>query len=147
MVQLWRKDLAKINPKAAESLADPAQYANLFPNMEWALRAEALQAERGTSRPPASAFLQLQDRSLADLIEEAKGEGGRGRFLCATLLKVSGVKAPVWQNRSQSNCPQGVGRGSGNACRVAVRGLWSQQVHRDACHCEGSAGEAAFTSA
>ena len=40
MVQLWRKDLAKINPKAAESLADPAQYANLFPDMDLALKAE-----------------------------------------------------------------------------------------------------------
>ena len=40
VVQLWRKDLAKINPKAAESLADPAQYANLFPDMDLALKAE-----------------------------------------------------------------------------------------------------------
>ncbi len=40
VVQLWRTDLAKINPKAAESLADPAQYANLFPDMDLALKAE-----------------------------------------------------------------------------------------------------------
>ncbi len=53
VVQLWRKDLAKINPKAAESLADPGPYANLFPNLEWALQAEELQAR---SRPyPAGA--------------------------------------------------------------------------------------------
>ena len=44
MVQLWRKDLAKINPKAAESLADPGPYPNLFPNLDWALQAERLQA-------------------------------------------------------------------------------------------------------
>jgi hypothetical protein len=43
VVGLWRKDLAKINPKAAESLADPAQYANLFPDMDLALEAEKLQ--------------------------------------------------------------------------------------------------------
>ena len=44
VVQLWRKDLAKINPKAAESLADPGPYPNLFPNLDWALQAERLQA-------------------------------------------------------------------------------------------------------
>ena len=43
MVALWRKDLQKINPKAAESLADPGQYANLFPGMDLALQAEQLQ--------------------------------------------------------------------------------------------------------
>jgi hypothetical protein len=43
VVALWRKDLQKINPKAAESLADPAQYSNLFPNMDWALKAEQFQ--------------------------------------------------------------------------------------------------------
>ena len=43
VVALWRADLQKINPKAAESLADPGQYANLFPNMDLALQAEQLQ--------------------------------------------------------------------------------------------------------
>jgi coatomer subunit beta' len=43
VVQLWRDDLRKINPKAAEALADPSQYANLFPNMAEALQAEELQ--------------------------------------------------------------------------------------------------------
>lgn len=43
MVQLWRADLSKINPRAAEALADPAQYANLFPNMDLAVKAEQYQ--------------------------------------------------------------------------------------------------------
>ena len=34
VVKLWRKDLAKINPKAAESLASPDEYLNLFPNLQ-----------------------------------------------------------------------------------------------------------------
>lgn len=37
-VRLWRKDLHKVNPKAAESLADPGQYKNLFPNIDLALQ-------------------------------------------------------------------------------------------------------------
>ncbi len=51
VVQLWRKDLAKINPKAAESLADPAQYPNLFPDLELALEAEKLQVDNPSFRP------------------------------------------------------------------------------------------------
>ncbi len=43
VVKLWREDLASINAKAAESLADPAQYPNLFPNLDLALHAEQYQ--------------------------------------------------------------------------------------------------------
>ena len=57
MVQLWRKDLAKINPKAAESLADPGPYPNLFPNLEWALQAERLQARPCPAPRPVPALL------------------------------------------------------------------------------------------
>ena len=55
MVKLWREDLAHINPKAAESLADPAQYPNLFPNLDLALHAEQYQVHCS-----ASIFLQPQ---------------------------------------------------------------------------------------
>ena len=57
VVQLWRKELSKINPKAAESLADPAQYKNLFPNIDLALQAEQLQASLATS----STYPDLED--------------------------------------------------------------------------------------
>ena len=46
MVKLWREDLGKVNQKAAEALADPAQYKNLFPNMDAALQAEQHQASQ-----------------------------------------------------------------------------------------------------
>lgn len=38
VVKVWKKDLEKQNAKAAESLADPAEYPNLFPDLEWALK-------------------------------------------------------------------------------------------------------------
>lgn len=41
-VAAWQADLAKINPKAAESLANPEEYPNLFPNFR-----EAVLAEKG----------------------------------------------------------------------------------------------------
>lgn len=40
MVELWRTELAKKNPKAAQSLADPTEYENLFPEIKSALLAE-----------------------------------------------------------------------------------------------------------
>ena len=40
IVKLWKEDLAKTNKKAADSLADPTQYGNLFPDIQEAIRAE-----------------------------------------------------------------------------------------------------------
>merc|ERR1712232_1451680 len=37
VVGLWRQDLSKVNPKAAESLADPMEYENMFPDIKLAL--------------------------------------------------------------------------------------------------------------
>lgn len=40
VVQLWRVELAKINEKAGQSLADPEQYENLFPQLQNTLKVE-----------------------------------------------------------------------------------------------------------
>lgn len=40
VVQLWRTELAKVNEKAGQSLADPDQYENLFPHLQDALKTE-----------------------------------------------------------------------------------------------------------
>jgi coatomer subunit beta' len=54
LVDLWKTDLARVNTRAAESLADPISYPNLFPDVEWALKAEEL--TRCVARvPPALA--------------------------------------------------------------------------------------------
>lgn len=42
VVKLWRNELAKINEKAGQSLADPEQYENLFPGLQEALNTERL---------------------------------------------------------------------------------------------------------
>ena len=74
-VKLWRKDLHKINPKAAESLADPGQYKNLFPNYDAALQVEAAErATRGRLRP-AGAYAQYAGSNMRDLIEEMGSMG------------------------------------------------------------------------
>lgn len=38
VLELWKVDLKTINEKAADALADPGKYPNLFPDLEWALK-------------------------------------------------------------------------------------------------------------
>ena len=38
VLELWKTDLKQINEKAAEALADPVKYPNLFPDLDWALK-------------------------------------------------------------------------------------------------------------
>ena len=75
VVQIWRKELSKINAKAAESLADPAQYANLFPDFDLALKAEQHQRQQRSQALPAKDFPDYEGSTLANLIEEVKGGG------------------------------------------------------------------------
>ena len=58
IVQLWKSDLGKINKKAAEALADPAEFSNLFPNFDEALVMEedVKKTKMSNKRPPASAY-------------------------------------------------------------------------------------------
>lgn len=47
VVTLWREQLSKVSEKAGQSLADPAEYENLFPGYAEACRAEErLRVER-----------------------------------------------------------------------------------------------------
>mmetsp|Transcript_39675 Transcript_39675/g.101404 ORF Transcript_39675/g.101404 Transcript_39675/m.101404 type:complete len:961 (+) Transcript_39675:176-3058(+) len=78
VVGLWRADLQKVNPKAAESLADPADYPNLFPNLDWALKAEAYQASKAARPQPASAFPAAEGAHLEDLIAKMQEMGVNG---------------------------------------------------------------------
>jgi coatomer subunit beta' len=74
VVALWKADLAKVNKKAAEALADPLEYKNLFPDFDLALRAEqAVRAKASVPREPASSFPQSKNIGGQDLIEEIKG--------------------------------------------------------------------------
>lgn len=71
---LWKKDLGRTNPIAAQALAEPDKYPNLFPGIEAALQAEAaLGAERNhfnsvDELPPAAEYLQRKAALSADLL-------------------------------------------------------------------------------
>eukprot|EP00287_Rhodomonas_sp_CCMP768_P010439 CAMPEP_0196718458 /NCGR_PEP_ID=MMETSP1091-20130531/1646_1 /TAXON_ID=302021 /ORGANISM="Rhodomonas sp., Strain CCMP768" /LENGTH=1036 /DNA_ID=CAMNT_0042059117 /DNA_START=87 /DNA_END=3197 /DNA_ORIENTATION=- len=75
MVQLWRDDLKDLNPRAAESLADPAQYPNLFPDFDYGLVAEHVAEGKRKAARPASDYPSVAGSLSEDLIESAKTSG------------------------------------------------------------------------
>lgn len=73
IVKLWKEDLQTINQKAAESLADPLEYQNLFPDLGLALKAEKhFSREKGLL---ASEYVNHMDDLERDLIQEIQDLG------------------------------------------------------------------------
>ena len=59
VLPLWKNELGKVSEKAGQSLADPDNYANLFPNFSESLVAQqALEKER-KARVPANQFMSI----------------------------------------------------------------------------------------
>ncbi|CAD6336442.1 unnamed protein product [Miscanthus lutarioriparius] len=72
IVSIWKKDLQKVNSKAAESLADPAEYPNLFEDWQIALNVEATIAPKRGVYPPAEEYMTYAERSNESLVEVFK---------------------------------------------------------------------------
>jgi len=70
IVKLWKQDLKSVNEKAAESLADPMEYENLFPDIALALKAE--KHFMHDKMKPAISFSESKDDILRNLIEEVR---------------------------------------------------------------------------
>jgi len=78
IVQMWKEDLGKTNKKAADSLADPTQYANLFPDLQEAIKAEEfLKLDRLDLRPAAEyqSLVSNLDRNALDEVRQAQETG------------------------------------------------------------------------
>ncbi|XP_031090866.1 coatomer subunit beta'-2-like [Ipomoea triloba] len=71
IVEIWKKDLNKINQKAAEALADPKEYPNLFEDWQVALAVESSVAETRYVGlfSAASEYVNQADRSIINLVE------------------------------------------------------------------------------
>lgn len=65
------------NPKAAESLADPDEYPNLFPELALALRAESISTASRSKLVDASRYAEFEGSTLVNLIEVGGWVGGR----------------------------------------------------------------------
>lgn len=72
IVAIWKSDLNKVNPKAAESLADPAEYPNLFEDWQVALAVEASLASKRGSYPLAEEYLNHAEKAKINLVEAFK---------------------------------------------------------------------------
>ncbi|PWA74638.1 coatomer beta' subunit (COPB2) [Artemisia annua] len=72
IVALWRKDLNKVNQKAAESLVDTEEYSNMFEDWQISLEVEARAAETRDNYPPATEYVNYVDRSHVNLVEVFK---------------------------------------------------------------------------
>ncbi|XP_057189679.1 coatomer subunit beta'-like [Triplophysa rosa] len=95
--------LSKVNQKAAESLADPTEYENLFPGLREAFIAEQYLRETslGETRP-ASDYPLVTPNEERNVLEEASGYEPKGVFPTPTQVKDAdeasedeGVLAPV----------------------------------------------------
>lgn len=55
----WKEKMSRTNVKAAQALADPVQYPNLFPGFEQALHAEQFFRQERNQLTPASMYSQI----------------------------------------------------------------------------------------
>jgi len=78
LVALWKEDLqAQGKIKAAEALADPAEYENLFPDLKFALQAEERYKSVRERGARATDYLKLKDSLDWDLIQAVKENPGQ----------------------------------------------------------------------
>ncbi|KAL8089985.1 hypothetical protein AgCh_039446 [Apium graveolens] len=64
--------VSTVNQNAAESLADPEEYPNLFGDWQVALGVESKVVDTRSNYPPAVEYLNLSNRSNANLVEAFK---------------------------------------------------------------------------
>jgi len=86
VVKVWRQDLQSINERAAESLADPLEYENLFPDLSWALKAEKY-FKKERQNLPASCYAEAKEDLFRDLIEEIKSMNLKDEVADETLTE------------------------------------------------------------
>lgn len=80
VVTLWRESLSTKNPKAAQSLANPAEYENLFPGLQDALKAEQFLTEQRQRVLPASSYPAITPNQERLPVAEMQAAEESGEF-------------------------------------------------------------------
>ena len=75
VTKVWKADLERQNPKAAEALADPDEYPNLFPDLEWALKVRG-GLSGGLGDGDSEAGLRVPPQGEGRGIVKGTGRGG-----------------------------------------------------------------------
>merc|ERR1719393_1148609 len=70
VVALWRVQLGKVNEKAGQSLADPADYPNLFPDYASSLQAQKMLAKERANVIPAEDWKEIMANYERNPLEE-----------------------------------------------------------------------------
>ncbi|KAK7882773.1 hypothetical protein WMY93_028947 [Mugilogobius chulae] len=73
VVTLWKESLSKVNQKAADALADPSSYGNLFPGLQRSLVAERYLQETHVSVRPAAEYTLVMPNEDRNVVEESEG--------------------------------------------------------------------------
>nr|SVE84103.1 EOG090X01FO [Daphnia pulex] len=104
VVQLWKLSLSQVNAKASQSLAEPAQYDNLFPGLMDALNTEQFLEQR-RQQLPASAYSSLPNNWERHPVEEMRLAEQNDQFHHVTPAKVSFVEEEkeVEETNEQTN--------------------------------------------
>lgn len=80
VLDIWRTELAKINEKAGQSLADPQQYENLFPGFYDAVKTQQFLLPERSALLPAHAAIDVPLNIDRDPVAEMKQAENEGRF-------------------------------------------------------------------
>uniref|UniRef100_A0A3Q1CFZ9 Beta'-coat protein n=1 Tax=Amphiprion ocellaris TaxID=80972 RepID=A0A3Q1CFZ9_AMPOC len=80
VVKLWKDSLSKVNQKAADALADPTQYSNLFPGLQQALLAEQYLKETHVRVRPAAEYPLVTPNEDRNVLEESARFIPKGDF-------------------------------------------------------------------
>ncbi|CAN9511190.1 unnamed protein product [Ophioblennius macclurei] len=78
VVKLWKESLSKVNQKAADALADPTQYSNLFPGLQQALLAEQYLKGAHAGVRPAAEYPLITPNEDRNVLEECAGFTAEG---------------------------------------------------------------------
>uniref|UniRef100_A0A667WYX8 Coatomer subunit beta' n=1 Tax=Myripristis murdjan TaxID=586833 RepID=A0A667WYX8_9TELE len=78
VVNLWKESLSKVNQRAADALADPTQYSNLFPGLQQALLAEQYLKETHVRVRPAAEYPLIMPNEDRSVLEECAGYAPKG---------------------------------------------------------------------
>lgn len=70
IVELWREQLSKVNERAGQSLADPKDYPNLFPDYNSSLQAQVALSKERNKVIPAADFLEILPNSERKPLDE-----------------------------------------------------------------------------
>ncbi len=96
ITQLWKAHLAKTNPRAAELIADPSQYPNLFPNLVESLDAEKFVAATHSKPRPAVEYAAMRIEAPRDWLAEGQA------WVAASQAPLIDLSTP---KKQEHDCP------------------------------------------